>query len=79
MNVELERMWKESAVVYFKALSWTKENHETFRIVSVPAKIQIGHFPNWFIQDQVKKMYQYISPSVINWAGHMKMYEGVEV
>lgn len=32
-NTELERMWEESAMAYFKALSWTEEKHETFRIV----------------------------------------------
>jgi hypothetical protein len=53
-NIESERMREESDMVYFMALSWTEEKHETFRIVHVPANIQIGRFPTHLVQDQVK-------------------------
>jgi hypothetical protein len=45
VNDELERMWKEAVVAYFKALSWhvpedSTENHKKpLRIASLQAKI----------------------------------------
>jgi hypothetical protein len=50
MNDELQRIWKEDVVAYFKVLSQhshggTEENHE-LSLVSVLAKSRIGHLLN---------------------------------
>jgi hypothetical protein len=47
MNDELDRIFKEAVVAYFKVLSQhlpggAKENHEkTFKILDIPAEIRI--------------------------------------
>jgi hypothetical protein len=52
VNNELERMWKESFMAYFKILpqnlsGGTEENHEKpVGIVGVPAKTQTEHLLN---------------------------------
>jgi hypothetical protein len=52
VECELKSVWKGTVLAKFKVPSWyyfgweAKENHETLRIVGVPAEIRAEHLPN---------------------------------
>jgi len=63
VNNEQKRIWKEAVITRYKVLTWylpvgIEQNHKNpVTVVSVPAEIQTGHFPNssqkFYHMDQV--------------------------